>query len=315
MPPPSEQIQAEAVAWLIRLQRDQRGAGDNAAFRAWVAADPDHAVAFEAVSENWDITGGLPRDLRGAVLAPSTSNRANRRKVMAGGVAMLAGAGALAFWRSARTFQTEVGEQKHIALDDGTRIFLDTDTRLDVGFGETQRTTYLHYGQVNFQVAPDPIRPFVVNAAKAKVIAAPSNIDVRVDGQQLSVVLVKGSADIIRAPAPAEQLQAGERLVIGPQGSSRRDRPVLASLVAWQTGQAIFEDGRLGDAAAEMNRYSNVKLAIPESDARDFKVSGVYSVGDNIAFANSVALLLPVRLVQTDGNIEIVVDKARQARG
>jgi transmembrane sensor len=100
MPPaiPSDQIQAEAVAWLIRLQRDQRGVGDNAAFRAWVAADPDHAVAFEAVSGTWDITGGLPRDMRGAVPVPPTSNR---RRVMAGGVAMLAGASAITFWRSA----------------------------------------------------------------------------------------------------------------------------------------------------------------------------------------------------------------------
>ena len=311
---PSDQVQAEAVTWLIRLQREERGAGDNAAFRAWVAADPDHALAFEAVSGTWDIAAGLPRDLRGPVPVSSASNR---RRVMAAGVAILAGGGALTFWRSAqaRTFQTEVGEQKHVSLDDGTRIFLDTDTRLDVHFGETQRTTHLHYGQVNLQVATDPIRPFVVNAADAKVIAGPSNIDLRLDGAQLSVVLVKGSADIVRAGRLAEQLQGGDRIVIESQGAVRRDRPGLASLVAWQTGQAIFDNGRLGDAVTEMNRYSNVKLVIPELEPRDFTVSGIYAVGDNIAFANSIARLLPVRMVQTEGRIEIVLDKARQARG
>ena len=85
--------------------------------------------------------------------------------------------------------------------------------------------------------------------------------------------------------------------------------------MAWQTGQAIFDNGRLGDAVTEMNRYSNVKLVIPELEPRDFTVSGIYAVGDNIAFANSIAKLLPVRMVQTDGRIEIVLDKARQARG
>ena len=311
---PSDDVQAEAALWLVRLQSETRTEAQVSAFRHWIAADQDHAAAFEAVNSTWDISGGLPRDLRGAILAPAVSNR---RKVMAGAATLLAGAGAATFWRSAeaRTFQTEVGEQKHVALDDGTRIFLDTDTRLTVRFNENRRSTHLQYGRVNFRVASDPIRPFVVNAAEAKVIAAASNMDVRLDGARLAVVLVKGSADIVRPSASDEKLQAGERIVIDAKGLGRRDRPNLTPLLAWQTGQAIFEDGRLSDAAAEMNRYSNVKLVISDPETGELRVSGIYTVGDNTAFANSVARLLPVRLVQEEGRIAIVFDKTRQRRG
>jgi len=311
---PADDIQAEAALWLVRLRSDARTEAQLAAFRQWLSADQSHATAFEAVNSTWDISGGLPRDLRGAVHAPSSSNR---RRIMAGGVALLAGAGAMTFWRSAeaKNFRTEVGEQKHVSLDDGTRIFLDTDTQLEIRFSETQRTTHLRYGRVNFRVAPDPIRPFVVNAAEAKVIAVSSNIDVRLDGAQLSVILVKGSADIVPASSQIEKLQAGDRLVIDSEGLRHRDKPALAPLLAWQTGQAIFENGRLWDAATEMNRYSNVKLVIPNSEVGDFKISGIYSVGDNTAFANSVVRLLPVKLVQTEGRIELIADKTRQTRG
>ncbi|HSS15015.1 MAG TPA: FecR domain-containing protein [Rhizomicrobium sp.] len=311
---PSDDVQIEAALWLVRLRSDARTEAQVAAFREWIAADRAHAVAFEAVDSTWDISSALPRDLRGEVPTPAVSNR---RKVMAGAAAIIGGAGAFTFWRGAeaRTIQTEVGEQKHVSLDDGTRIFLDTDTRLVVQFNDSLRQTHLEYGRVNFLVASDPIRPFVVNAAKAKVIAAPSNMDVRLDGARLSVVLVKGSVDIIRASAQPEKLQAGERIVIDGQGFGRRDKPGLTPLLAWQTGQAVFEDGRLSDAAAEMNRYCNVKLVIPDSETGELRVSGVYTVGDNVAFASSVAKLLPVKLVQGEGRIAIVLDKSRQAKG
>ena len=313
-PIPPDEVQAEAALWLVRLQSDTRTEAQVAAFRQWLSADDAHAVAFEAVNSTWEISAALPRDLRGTVHAAAVGNR---RKVMAGAAAMIAGAGAFAFWRGAqaRTFQTEIGEQKHVSLDDGTRAFLDADTRLTVQFDANQRQTHLQYGRVNFQVASDPIRPFVVNAADAKVIAEPSSLDVRLDGAQLSVVLVKGGADIVRATAQPEKLQAGERIIIDAQGFSRRDRPYLAPLLAWQTGQAIFEDGRLSDAVMEMNRYSNVKLVIADRETGELRISGTYVVGDNVAFASSVARLLPVRLMQGEGRIAIVLDKGRQTKG
>lgn len=301
---PSEQIQAEAAVWLVKLQNSGRTESDENAFRDWLAADPQHAMAFEAVSTAWDITGGLPRDLRGV---GTERARPSRRRVMAGSAAALGIAGSFAFWRSsqAQTYQTDVGEQKHVSLDDGTRIFLDTDTRLSVRLGDGHRTSELHHGRVNFRVAADPERPFVVNAARSKVVAMPSNLDVRLDGERLSVVLIRGSADVTRGPGQAEKLADGDRLIIDANGLGHRDRPALVPLIAWQTGQVIFENGSLSDATAEMNRYSNVKLMIADPEVAGLRLSGIYVVGDNVTFANSVARLLPIRLVQGDGRIEI----------
>jgi transmembrane sensor len=54
-----------------------------------------------------------------------------------------------------------------------------------------------------------------------------------------------------------------------------------------------------------MNRYSNVKLSIADPEAADLRLSGIYIVGDNLTFANSVARLLPIRFVQDRERIEI----------
>ncbi len=311
---PSEAAQTEAALWLVRLQNENRTDAHVAAFRAWLAENQDHAIAFEAVNTTWEISGGLPRDLRGRGHAPLASNR---RSIMAGTAALLAGAGTIGFWGRARaqTYKTEVGEQKHVSLDDGTRIFLDTDTQVDVQFSGGQRASNLQYGRVNFRVASDPARPFVVSAARSRIIGSPSDIDIRLDGEQLSVVLVNGSVEIVRSNSQPEKLESGDRLIVDAKGFGRRDRPALVPLLAWQTGQAIFENGRLSDAAAEMNRYSNVKLLISDPEAGELRVSGIYAVGDNVAFANSVVRLLPVKLMQGEGRIEIASDKNRKIPG
>jgi transmembrane sensor len=312
--PPSDQVQAEAAAWLVRLQNDARSAADVAAFQAWVAADPSHAVAFEAVSGTWDITGGIPRDMRGQKRAHPVSRR--RALVAAGGAAIVVGAG-ISYWReaAASAYQTEVGEQKHITLRDGSRIFLDTNSRVDVDFGRTSRSAELQYGRANFRLVADPWRPFIVSTSSSRIVAAASALDIRRDGEEVSVLVIQGAAEIQRPNFPVTKLLKGERFMAVANREGQLDRPNLIPLLAWQTGQAIFENGRLSDAVAEMNRYSTTKLAIADSGTAELRVSGIYSVGDNLSFANSVSRLLPVKIVQEDGRIDILPDRARQMRG
>jgi transmembrane sensor len=312
--PPSDQVQAEAAAWLVRLQNDARSAADVAAFQAWVAADPSHAVAFEAVSGTWDITGGIPRDMRGQKRAHPVSRR--RALVAAGGAAIAVGAG-ISYWREAAAgaYQTEVGEQKHITLRDGSRIFLDTNSRVDVDFGRTTRSAELQYGRANFRLVADPWRPFIVSTSSSRIVAAASALDIRRDGEQVSVLVIQGAAEIQRPNFPVTKLLKGERFMAVANEEGQLDKPNLIPLLAWQTGQAIFENGRLSDAVAEMNRYSTTKLAVADSDTGELRMSGIYSVGDNLSFANSVSRLLPVKIVQEDGRIDILPDRTRQMRG
>src|ERR1700722_20517712 len=73
--PPSDQVQAEAAAWLVRLHRDERPDESVRGFQVWLAAEPSHAVAFEAVNGTWDIAGGIPRDMRGQYRTRSVNRR------------------------------------------------------------------------------------------------------------------------------------------------------------------------------------------------------------------------------------------------
>jgi transmembrane sensor len=289
-------IRAEAAAWLARLHADDRGPADEEGFKAWLSADLAHAAAFEAVDHAWSLAGGLSRKSRPRSIV-------SRRAVMAGGagIAMVA-AGTFSFMAqsSARTYQTEVGEQKHVSLDDGSQLFLNAETRLTVRFTEKQRSVELAYGRANFQVVADARRPFVVEAAQRRIIANQCNFDVRCEDGKVQIVLIRGEAGfqpagVQTAQASREILRAGDR-ILADGSHARRDRPNLTPLLAWQTGSAIFENETLASAVQEMNRYSSEKLELADASVEALRVSGVYRVGDNAAFARSISRLLPVNV-------------------
>src|SRR3954470_19355133 len=123
MPPdlsrPSREVRAEAAAWLARLHADDRDAVDEAAFRAWLNAEPSHALAFEAVDRMWSDVGGLGKrqtvraDLRlGLGREPVREPAPASRGLLLAGIGCLTVTGGSAlFWRSAsaKVYETDVG--------------------------------------------------------------------------------------------------------------------------------------------------------------------------------------------------------------
>ncbi|HMH65996.1 MAG TPA: FecR domain-containing protein [Rhizomicrobium sp.] len=309
---PSPEIRAEAAAWLARLHAEDRDSADEAAFRAWLAASPAHAAAFEAVDRMWSDVGGL-NDFRIARRAQRPETRTASRRALLVGVGLLAVTGGSAlFWRSAsaKVYQTDVGEQKHVALDDGSQLFLDAQTRISVSFSETARTVDMQYGRANFRVVPDLKRPFIVEAAEHRIVATRCNFDVRCEDGKVQVVLIHGEADVKPASTSSGQsdrlLRAGDRLVASNE-VQKLDKPDLTHVLAWQTGYEVFDKEDLAQAVEEMNRYSTAKLAVDPSVA-GLKVSGVYRVGDNGAFARSLAKLLPIAVRQAGDTLVLTGD-------
>ena len=144
-------IEAEAAAWLARLHGDQGDAARDA-LDAWLAEDPAHAAAFARAGEVWAI---LPRAARHgedeARLRPAPEGQPWLRTVLAVAASMVLGLGVL-WWSlgSAGDYVTRPGEQQVATLGDGSRIALNTDTRVDVRFDADRRHITLDRGEAMF---------------------------------------------------------------------------------------------------------------------------------------------------------------------
>lgn len=292
-----ERAEAEAAAWLARLRAPDAGEDAQRAFRAWCAADPFHAAAFERQTALWEAVGGLRDEIERKPL-PTRRQVISRRVVLAS----LAGAviaGGIWSRAGAAVYSTAVGEQRRIALSDETHVILDTDSEIRVHFGDRERRVELSRGRASFAVSNDP-RPFIVEAAASRVTAGNASFDVRRDAAVVTVTMVDGGA-AVAAGGGSRQVATGERLVVGA-GAPQLSKPDAEDASGWKNGRAIFRQDSLADAAAEMNRYSTLKLTVA-GEAAALRVSGSYRTGDSEAFARSVGALFQLRVAKSGAGL------------
>ncbi|MCK8455164.1 FecR family protein [Sphingomonas faeni] len=290
-----ENANRQAAEWLARLHADDRTPDDEAAFRAWRNANPHHADAFERASTIWESVGGL------GPLPATSPPQMSRRAVLAGAAAVVAAGGMVFGWQEAiaGVYRTNVGEQRRLLLEDGTRVMLDTATRFRFHPETDARILSLSAGRINLNVAKDA-RPFVIEAGAQRASLPAGRVDIRRDGESVAFTAIEGTPRILR-DGTALALAPGHRMMMTAGHAERVDRPDLRDVIAWQDGRLAFRDETLSQAVAEMNRYTNRPLIVADPRVGGLRLSGMYRVGDPEAFARSIAILLPVR-VQADAN-------------
>jgi transmembrane sensor len=296
----SQQVIAEASVWIARIS-GPHSEPEKKGLRRWLAESKSHRRAFDLATDIWDEAGSL----RGCAAAHLVrSNPVNARTRYAGAalavsLACITVAAAFAVFMHRTGVTTGVGEQRLVTLDDGTKILLNTSTRLVVRYDKFARRVDLEKGEALFDVIKNPHRPFVVMAGGREVTALGTSFDVRRDGTQVTVTLLEGKVTVatvsetqdaaVSVPAEVEVLHPGQRLTFAAGRAPLLDRPQIQKVTDWQRGQVSLDNLSLADAVAEMNRYSIVQIRIERPEAEKVRVSGIFRAGDSMSFARAVS--------------------------
>jgi len=288
---PSAAARAEAAAWVARLHGPNRTQEVEAGLRRWLADDPEHAAAFELLTDTWDKSAQLrrpSRDRAAGQLRTGFRFAPPRAALAAIAVAALAIVGAVLYLHQP-VVTTGIAELRTLTLEDGSRLTLNSNTRVRVRFDDEARRITLERGEAMFEVAKRPTWPFVVTAGGREIRALGTSFDVRHDQKDLVVTLVEGKVAV--GPKQAREpivLSPGDRLTLAPANTPRIDRPPIDHVLAWKRGQVVFDDAPLAEAVAEMNRYSRRMIRIDDADASGIRVSGIFNAGDSASFAQAV---------------------------
>lgn len=314
---------AEAAAWAALLRGPQRDAAMEADLQRWVAADPLHAKAWELASDAWEGIASLPRLF--PRLAPKrVRSRARFLRPIAVVAAVCAAFAAWALFFLGRTVTTAVGEQRTLTLTDGSRVELNTNTRLIVHYDRHTRTVTLTAGEAYFDVAHER-RPFVVIAGSRKIIAVGTSFTVRrdVDADATTVTLIEGRVAVapleaanVLPPEPIPEvtvLSAGERFHLRRNARPIVDTPPVDQAIAWMRGQLIFDHTPLPEAVAEFNRYSPIRIRIRSPEAAEIRLGGLVRITDAHGFARAIADQYGLRLT-AEGNELVLQTLDRSSR-
>ena len=305
-----ERLRQEAAEWFARLNTRRIDAQTLQAFRVWRKA-PGRRAAFAEIEAVYGRSAEVKDapEIRAALEAAlARGPRKGRRRL---GAIVLASAAAVTVaaiiavvgaWPPTglpnplgKTYATTIGEQRNLRLADGSRLWLDTDTRVTVHFKPQTRTITITQGQALFEVAHAPERPFKVVAGDTEVVALGTRFDVRRGRSGEIVTLLEGEVEVRKGPDQV-RLRPGQQIV-ATQALSQPQAVNLKVASSWTEGRIIFEATPLADAIEEVNRYSQRKINLAAPDAADDPISGAFETGDVTAFAAAVAQLHGLKVV------------------
>jgi len=305
----------EAAAWYVRME-NAPDAALRRAFDTWLATSEAHARAYDQVRSAHNQTIALAREpallaLRHEAVARAMLGRPRRRfgsRPIAAAIVLLAAAPlaawSVAFWlprhsapRFEETFRTGVAQQADVTLPDGSKVRLDTATRLRVSFGAKERRVKLD-GQGWFEVAPSD-RPFVIDAGDRELNAGAGKFDVRTDPGLVRAFADSGRLSVVTGSSSIA-LGNGKLLTVrGDEASIRRlDDPV--SFTGWRNGLLQFNDVSLAAAVGELNRYRRKPIRVADAEAADLRISGSFRTTETPAFVDALRRGFPVVVKQDD---------------
>lgn len=267
-------IDEQALDWVIRI-RDP-GFSDWEGFTQWLEADPAHGRAYDRLAD-WD--EGLPAMVPPARALPQPANDPGEpgwKRWRIGGFATAAAAVlAVGVYMAVPradpyTVSTGAGEQREIALADGTRIALNGDTSLRLD-RKNPRFAALDRGEAVFTVRHDEANPFRVNVGDAVLQDAGTIFNVARSAGVMRVGVSEGKV-IFNPEAQAIDLPAGKALRLAEANGAATTFAIAHDAVAsWRHGQLVFDNAPIGDVAADIGRNLGVTVrADPAVSARTF---------------------------------------------
>ena len=316
----SKQATHEAAAWVLELQEGEVSKSDRERFARWLRESPANVREYLELAGLWSELEAFDADRRIDVDAlleddnvvplvagrdvgdatPATKPPVRWVQWAAAGVAIAAIAvGATFGWQflqapGADIVTTRIGEQRSVALEDGSVLHLNTDSSAAIVLDDASRFVELHRGEAFFTVAKDPKRPFVVRAGETEVRAIGTQFNVRRRDASATVTVVEGRVAVMQAAVAAPypgasaeaaispvELSAGQQLRLDSGGGDIRTEQVKTEkVVAWTERRLVFEGETLANIVAEFNRYNLNRLEVTDPAIASIELSAVFGSND-----------------------------------
>ncbi|MGO3743198.1 FecR domain-containing protein [Kerstersia sp.] len=302
----------QAAQWYAVLLADDVSDKERAEWAHWLEA-PGHRQAWqkmEAISRRFQPLRACsqPGDVVLAAVHAGKRPEIRRRKLLRG-LMLAPGLGLMswAVWRetpASRVFRAQFcdyhtgkGEIKEIALADGTRVWLNTATLLDVDYTPSLRRLVLREGEIFIQTASDS-RPLVVDTDHGRLRALGTRFIVRQEAAQTVLAVYEGAVEIRTAGNAARRVVAAGEQTWFDQRHIAAVAPLDAARQGWKSGIFQAASISLRELLDELQRYHSVYFSVSPAIA-NLRVMGTFPLADLDASLALLRAALPIKVRHT----------------
>lgn len=307
--PVQEQRYDQASEWIARLDR-QLSEEEDQALQTWLERHPDNQYVLLEMAALWDKMDSLQR-LSSLFPKPQSGAQQQTHRFYTWASAAAIVLLVMGLWLTGIlnipvtdnanpdfVYQTDIGEQSTVTLQDGTQMVLNTNTEVLVNYTPNARLLTLQRGEVYVQVAKDPNRPLSVIAGNNFVQAIGTAFNVEINSEQaIELVVVEGTVKVgvhraankkAMAKSPeavsdnSRMLVAGESLLMAqsPQPVKTVSADDIEVKLSWRRGNLIFRGESLQEAVQEIERYTSVEFVLKDENLKNIRVAGLFRAGD-----------------------------------
>lgn len=308
-------IDEMAALWFVKKQDGLEVKEENV-FNNWLQANEEHQKAYAQFEVLWKELGHLK----------SSHYACKKKKIKpiwayACAVAVIFLGIGIFQWHTftnrlefAHTMVTPIGMMREYTLNDGTTLYLDTDTHVSVAYYPHQRLVTLHQGQIVLHVSKDTQRPLWVDTKNVQVRVTGTRFEVRHVDENVRVSVEEGSVDIFykrpqdKSTLKLASLHEKEQILLDERGFVQAHTYLHNDSVApWRGGRLVFDKTPLKDIVKEFQRYGVEQISIKNSQIALMTLSGSFEIERFASFIELLPRVLPAKVIH-DKN-QIVIDK------
>ncbi len=317
----------EAAALLAVRRAEGLNVQEEALLAEWLAADPLHADALGRAERGWAVFDAAEDDeILAAMRAHALASPARRTwlgwpQLAAAAAAivllvatsllmlpsMFSNGGAPAVQQLVWTrYEAPAAQVRVVTLSDSSVMTLGAGSVAETRLATDARAIRLVRGKALFEVSHDPARPFGVTAGDRRVVALGTRFEVDLGADALKVTLLRGKVAVepLGGSGRTEMLAPGQQFTERSGAVAVNEVPIV-EVPAWSRDLIDLEDVRLGDALAQINRGSAVRVIVEDPQVANLRVSGQFRAGDAARFAATVAELHGLRVTRHGDQITL----------
>lgn len=298
-------IETQAITWVVRLTSGEISQHELSQFHAWRLADSRHESALNQARQLW-VSLGTPLEHTALSGGPQDWSESEKRRHFLRWQTMLpitalllvmSGLGQtwLTHWRYDQS--TGVGEQRELQLDDGNRMWLDTDSAADLWKHAGQQFIRLARGEAFFDVTRSPHNALVVETDNGEVKAHGATFAIQRTSDDMVVTVELGEAKILRKNLPSVIVQANQQAHIRNDSAIPEVITLNASqALAWRNGQLMFRNQRLSDILDVLKRYDKRVMLYRDSNLSQIRLNAIIDVSHLDDWYDGLEKVLPVNI-------------------
>lgn len=318
-------IREEAARWVVRFNSVEVSSQEREEFADWLVKDPLAASEFEAMSAVWVGLDDIDQQnqinhIKGLAVKPVQEKNSVkpsgiflRRMSIAAGLLLVIFAGLFATqFSNGDIYSTAVGETETVKLEDGSIIYLNTNTKIRVDYtGERRHVTLFDGGEALFDVARDIERPFWVEAGNGRIRVYGTTFNVFHQNSLKTVVTVLEGivgvedAKSVGGPKWEKKLTANQEISYQKVGIISSVSPVTSEKeVTWINRRLILEGKPLVEIIQQLNRYSERTITL-DPQIHGLKMGGVISTRNIDAALEFLEKVAPIVVDKTNNSYHL----------